>query len=81
VWDFADHGVTHPGVMNNQPTHLTIVGRSANGLPRTYRRGSLHASRTAAYRRLAAAILSLDVPTLTHELRSRRIYSSTARAA
>jgi hypothetical protein len=67
--------------MNSQPTYLSIVGRSANGLPRTYRRGPLNTHRAAAYRRLATAILSLDVSTLTHELRSRRIYTSTVRAA
>jgi hypothetical protein len=41
------------------------------------------ASRNAAYRRLAAAILELDVPTLALELRTehRRLTLTEARAA
>jgi hypothetical protein len=47
----------------------TVIGRSPNGLPRTYR---LHPAREAAYRRLATAILGLDVASLASELRAAR---------
>jgi hypothetical protein len=53
------------------PRGRTIVGRSANGQPRTYRLAAPAAS-GAAYRRLAVAILGLDVPTLADELQSVR---------
>jgi len=53
------------------PRGRTIVGRSANGQPRTYRLATPAAS-GAAYRRLAVAILGLDVPTLADELQSAR---------
>jgi hypothetical protein len=53
------------------PRGRTIVGRSANGQPRTYRL-TAPAATGAAYRRLAAAILGLDVPTLADELQSAR---------
>jgi hypothetical protein len=48
-----------------------VIGRDAAGQPRTYR--LVHPARqAAAYRRLAIAILGLDVPTLACELRSAR---------
>jgi hypothetical protein len=50
---------------------LTPIGRTGIGQPRTYRLDR-DAKRQAAYRRLALAILSLDVPTLTSRLRSAR---------
>ena len=45
-----------------------IVARGANGQPRTYRLLTQPADH-AAYRRLAVAILGLDVATLAGELR------------
>jgi hypothetical protein len=57
---------------------LTPVGRNAAGQPRTYRL-QRPATREAAYRRLAIAILGLDVPTLASELRAaRRTHRQTA---
>jgi hypothetical protein len=53
------------------PRGRTIVARSANGQPRTYRLAAPAAS-GAAYRRLAVAILGLDVPTLADELQAAR---------
>ncbi len=50
---------------------LRVVARGANGQPRTYRLATSSAQNTA-YRRLAAAILGLDVATLADELRSAR---------
>jgi hypothetical protein len=50
---------------------LTPVARNAAGQPRTYRL-QRPSTRKAAYRRLAIAILGLDVPTLTSELRAGR---------
>jgi hypothetical protein len=46
------------------------IALDAHGRPRTYRLAP--ASRHAAYRRLAIAILGLDVPALAHELRVAR---------
>jgi len=46
-----------------------VIARGANGQPRTYR---LDAARQAAYRRLAVAILHLDVATLANELHLAR---------
>ena len=54
------------------PGHVTVVGRAANGQPRTYRL-SRPAARESAYRRLAAAILGLDITTLAVELRMARL--------
>ena len=54
----------HPG---SRPR--LVIARAANGQPRTYR---LAASRKAAYRRLAVAILHLDVASLADELRHAR---------
>jgi hypothetical protein len=54
------------------------------GQPRTFRleRAAANPSREAAYRRLAAAILGLDVSFLADELKTRRVANaSTARAA
>jgi hypothetical protein len=66
-----------------QKSQLTTVGRSTEGLPRTYRlerEGSpsrrLDPARSAAYRRLTAAILGLDVATLGSHLRARRLQRS-----
>jgi hypothetical protein len=61
--------------MNSQPRQLAIVGRSDGGRPRTYRvtRSNRTRGRDAAYRRLAAAILGLDVAYLASELSSRHV--------
>ena len=66
-----------------QQSRLTIVGRSTEGLPRTYRverlaspSPRLDPARSAAYRRLTAAILGLDVATLGSQLRARRLHRS-----
>lgn len=53
------------------PRHLHVVGRLPNGQPRTYRLQPA-SSRQVAYRRLAIAILGLDVPTLAMQLRAAR---------
>ena len=50
---------------------LRVVARGANGQPRTYRLATSSTQNTA-YRRLALAILGLDVATLADELRSAR---------
>ena len=50
---------------------LRVVARGANGQPRTYRLATSSTQKTA-YRRLAVAILGLDVATLADELRSAR---------
>jgi hypothetical protein len=52
------------------PRQRSVVGRDANGQPRTYRLAP--AASDAAYRRLTAAILGLDVATLADELRAAR---------
>jgi len=46
-----------------------VVACGTNGQPRTYRLEPANA-RQAAYRRLAVAILGLDVAILAHELRA-----------
>jgi hypothetical protein len=56
---------------------LRVVARGANGQPRTYRLATSSTQNTA-YRRLALAILGLDVATLADQLRSAR-NSATAR--
>ena len=48
---------------------LRVVARGANGQPRTYRLATSSPQNTA-YRRLALAILGLDVVTLADQLRS-----------
>ena len=50
-------------------THRTVIAAEPNGLPRTYRLDRRAAgSQAAAYRRLAVAILGLDVATLAARL-------------
>ena len=51
--------------------YLRVVARGANGQPRTYRLATSSTQNTA-YRRLALAIVGLDVATLADELRSAR---------
>lgn len=68
------------------PRRLAVIGRSAAGQPRTFRLEAVPqpvASQNAAYRRLTAVILGLDVPTLAFELRTarRRLALSGSRAA
>ena len=50
---------------------LRVVARGANGQPRTYRLAT-SSSQNTAYRRLALAILRLDVATLADQLRTAR---------
>ena len=50
---------------------LRVVARGPNGQPRTYRLAP-SAEQHTAYRRLALAILGLDLATLTDTLRSDR---------
>jgi hypothetical protein len=50
---------------------LRVVARAANGQPRTYRLAT-SSTQTTAYRRLALAILGLDVATLADQLRTTR---------
>jgi hypothetical protein len=52
-----------------RPRH--VLARDSHGQPRTYRLAP-HAAQQAAYRRLAVAILGLDVATLAMELRPAR---------
>jgi hypothetical protein len=56
-------------------TTLAIVGRSSSRQPRTYRLEGrpMAPQRSAAYRRLAAAMLGLDVASLAATLRSTRL--------
>jgi hypothetical protein len=49
----------------------SVVARGSNGQPRTYRLAATNAQQ-AAYRRLAVAILHLDVASLADELRHAR---------
>jgi hypothetical protein len=51
--------------------HLHVVARHSNGQPRTPRLRPRPAP-SAAYRRLAVAILGLDVVTLADQLHARR---------
>jgi hypothetical protein len=56
------------------PTRLVVVARSQSRRPRTYRlvpQPPPAADRSAAYRRLAIAILQLDVATLAAKLSSK----------
>jgi hypothetical protein len=48
-----------------------VIARGSNGQPRTYRLAPASAQQ-AAYRRLAVAILHLDVASLADELRLAR---------
>ena len=50
---------------------LRVVARGANGQPRTYRLATSSTQNTA-YRRLALAIVGLDVAILADQLRSAR---------
>lgn len=50
---------------------LSVLARGSNGQPRTYRLAPSPAQ-ASAYRRLAVAILGLDVATLADHLRSAR---------
>jgi hypothetical protein len=52
----------------------SVVARGPGGQPRTYRL-SPQPAQQAAYRRLALAILGLDVATLAHELRPARRFA------
>jgi hypothetical protein len=59
--------------LGTQPSYaMVIVRRAANGQPRTYRHLAPAPATTpaAAYRRLAIAMLGLDVRTLARELTS-----------
>jgi hypothetical protein len=57
-----------------------VVARGANGQPRTFRLEPA-SSQLAAYRRLALALVGLDVATLAAKLRSaRRLDNVLARA-
>jgi hypothetical protein len=65
---------------------LSVIGRSAAGPPRTFRLepgARPSTGRDAAYRRLAAVVLGVDVPTLALQLRLARsgAAASQARAA
>jgi len=65
------------------PRGMTCIGRSATGRPRTFRLEPViqpSASQNAAYRRLAAVILELDVSTLARELRMARRRLAPAKA-
>ena len=54
---------------SSAPRTRRVIARAANGQPRTYR---LATARQAAYRRLAVAILHLDVASLADQLRHAR---------
>jgi hypothetical protein len=59
---------------------LTLVASERNGQARTYRLAPT-ASQQTAYRRLALAIIGLDVATLGEQLRSARRSAPSASAA
>jgi hypothetical protein len=63
---------------HSQPRTRSVIARAANGQPRTYRLAPAPAQQ-AAYRRLAIAILGLDISHLAAELRAARV--GLARAA
>ena len=65
---------------SNRGYRLNVVGCSVNGQPRTYRLAPSSAQ-APAYRRLAAAILGLDVASLAVELRSARLSATTDAAS
>jgi hypothetical protein len=54
---------------------LEVIGRSTTGQPRTFRVETIadRGSRNAAYRRLAAAVVGVDVASLALELRTKRL--------
>jgi hypothetical protein len=62
---------------------LAVIGRSHTGQPSTFRlqRAKAATSRNAAYRRLAATLLGVDVRCLAIELASKRMLSRGATAA
>jgi hypothetical protein len=64
------------------PAHrrLAVIGHAPTGYPRTFRLEPA-SSRNAAYRRLAAAILELDVPTLARRLTHLRLDTPESHAA
>ena len=67
------------------PRRLAVIGRSAVGQPRAFRLEPVSqpaASQNAAYRRLAAVMLGLDVPALATELHTarRRLALTASRA-
>jgi hypothetical protein len=59
-----------PAATHSTARSRTVVACNPYGQPRTYRLAP--ASRDAAYRRLAIAILRLDAASLTGELRAAR---------
>jgi hypothetical protein len=62
-----------PTHIRNAAAHdLIVIGRCSTGQPRTYRLARSNA-RDAAYRRLAVAVLGLDIRTLARELRAARV--------
>ncbi len=61
----------NPSRSRTQTRPRSVVARGPNGQPRTYRL-SPKPSQQAAYRRLAVAILGLDVAFLADELRAAR---------
>jgi hypothetical protein len=61
------------------PRRLSVVSRDAHGQARTYRLAHTPAQH-AAYRRLAVAILGLDVATLAAELRGAQRQDRAAAA-
>ena len=68
--------------MSNAPVRgLAIVACFPAGRPRTFRLDRPSHSRDAGYRRLASAILRLDVASLTSELRTQRAGLNQPRAA
>jgi hypothetical protein len=72
--------------MSTSPARdLTIVSRSATRRPRALRQPRLEGlpggSFDAAYRRLAAVMLRLDVPTVASDLRAERQGRSLPHAA
>jgi len=64
----------HPSPIPSQrPRHLTLVSRARTGQPGTYRLdGGRSPARAVAYRKLAVAILGVDIETLTAQLRHQR---------
>jgi hypothetical protein len=79
---FVERAQQHQHLPRQQQQHSSlrcrsVVGRAPNGQPRTYRLAPARAEQ-AAYRRLAAAILGLDVEFLASQLRSSRVQLATA---
>ena len=57
--------------MSRPARSLSVIGRRPSGQPRTYRL-SPQPTQQVGYRRLALAIVGLDVATLADELRAAR---------